>query len=192
MTATIGSFLKTHRESLALKQKDVADAVGVSSAYLNKVEKGDSIPSPACLEKLADALHLDFIDLYLFSLEEKKLPDTLMAALREYRALRPLLAPGMPVARFRTLIRSLNPDQVKRLLLIIESVTWMIHEAAHPTDETPPDRASPPFHTGSDGATGPRHRRRNGPEEPPRDEHGGPAVPRPYRESNGEDPVDLR
>jgi len=126
---SIGTYLKQRRESLSLKQKDVANSVGVSSAYLNKVEKGDSIPAPAFLEKIARTLELDFIDLYLRSLEDRPLPDTLMHAMREYRSLRPLLAPGMPVERFRSFIRSMSPEQTHRILLMIESVVLMIHEA---------------------------------------------------------------
>lgn len=126
---SIGAYLKQQRESLSLKQKDVADGAGVSSAYLNKVEKGDSVPAPAFLERIAGILNLDFVDLYLYSLEEKHLPEALMTEMREFRALRPLLAPGMPVERFRSFIRALPPDQVQRILLILESITLMIHDA---------------------------------------------------------------
>ncbi|MBN1296809.1 helix-turn-helix transcriptional regulator [bacterium] len=124
----LGVILRQRRESLKLKQKGVADQSGVSSAYLNKVEKGETVPTPAFLSKIADVLHLDFVDLYIASLEEKQAPAVLLDAMREYRAVRPLLAAGMPLDRFRSMTRSLSGRHVEQILLIVESIALMIHE----------------------------------------------------------------
>ena len=45
------------RNKLGLSQKDVADRVGVSKAYISLIEKGDRIPSVSILEHLALVLH---------------------------------------------------------------------------------------------------------------------------------------
>jgi len=124
----IGLLLRKRREELGLKQKDVAKAVGKSSAYLNKVEKGETTPAAMFLESISLPLQMDFIDLYLQSLEEKDLPAALMDEFRSYRTLRPLLARGMPMERFYSLTKNLDSEDLQRVLLIIESITLMINK----------------------------------------------------------------
>ena len=135
----IGLFLREQREKLGLKQKDVAEITGKSSAYLNKVEKGETTPAPGFLQKIAEPLQLEFIDLYIDSLEEKELPHELMQEMRDYKAIRPLLKQGMPLERFRSFTKNLTPMNMERLLLIIESVTLMINSSStvERADRTP-------------------------------------------------------
>ena len=122
----IGLFLREQREKLGLKQKDVAEITGKSSAYLNKVEKGETTPAAGFLQKIAKPLQLEFLDLYIDSLEEKDLPEELMQEMREYKVIRPLLKQGMRLERFRSFTKNLSPMNMERLLLIVESVTLMI------------------------------------------------------------------
>lgn len=121
----IGHYLKARREELQLKQIEVAQVIGKSSAYLTKVEKGLTTPTATFLESISVPLKLDFIDLYLRSLEDRDLPETLLTELRGYRTLRPLLEPGMPLKQFMNLTRDLPATDVKKIISIIELVTQM-------------------------------------------------------------------
>jgi transcriptional regulator with XRE-family HTH domain len=125
----IGKLLRSRRESLQIKQKDLADAVGLSSAYINRVEKGESKPAPGFLEKVSEELQLDFVDLYLYSLEDRQLPERLLIELRRLKSIRPLLEPGMPVHRFLKLTRNVSAEELDNILVILETMALLIHQA---------------------------------------------------------------
>jgi transcriptional regulator with XRE-family HTH domain len=131
MAVSIGQFLRNKRESLKMKQKDLADAVGLSSAYINRVEKGESKPAPGFLEKVSQILNLDYVDLYLQSLEDRHLPDTLIAELRNLKQLRPQFQPGKPLWRFQNCTHGLTEEEIETILLMVESVSLMIIKARH-------------------------------------------------------------
>ncbi|MBN1879566.1 helix-turn-helix domain-containing protein [bacterium] len=124
----IGKLLRNRREELNIKQKALADAIGLSSAYINRVEKGESKPAPGFLEKISEQLQLDFVDLYLYSLEDRQLPPRLLNELRRLKAIRPLLEPGMPISRFQKLIRDLSPEDIDSLLVILETISLLIRK----------------------------------------------------------------
>ena len=54
----MGSVLRARRKELGLTMKDVAEAVGVSPAYVWRLEKGRSQPSRATGKSLALVLHI--------------------------------------------------------------------------------------------------------------------------------------
>lgn len=131
MVDSIGQYLRNKRESLKLKQKDLAESVGLSSAYINRVEKGESKPAPGFLEKVSKILNLDYVDLYLQSLEDRNLPDTLLTELRNLKNLRPLFKPGQPLWRFQSCTHNLTAEEIENILLMVESMSLMIINARH-------------------------------------------------------------
>lgn len=131
---SIGKIIRARREELNMKQKALADAVGLSSAYINRVEKGESKPAAGFLEKISLPLQLDFIDLYLYSLEDRQLPQRLLEELRRWKAIRPLLEPGMPIERFRSLIHNLSADEIDSVLVILETVSLLIQHRQTPDE----------------------------------------------------------
>jgi len=124
----IGLFLRERRELLGLKQKHVAQKTGISSAYMNKVEKGETTPTPAFLEKIAVPLELDFVDLFLQSLEERSYPESLLIEMREFRKLRPMLLEGMPLERLWAFIKGLSEKDTSRIVTIVEMISLMLKE----------------------------------------------------------------
>jgi transcriptional regulator with XRE-family HTH domain len=123
---SVAEYLKERRTYLKLKQKDLADIVGVTSAHINRIEGGLTKASPGFLQKVAEALGLDVVNLYILSLEERNLPEALMTELREMNSIRPLLKPGMPLKRFHQLTQSLSPEQIDSLLVILEIFVGLI------------------------------------------------------------------
>ncbi|GBF32604.1 hypothetical protein DCCM_0800 [Desulfocucumis palustris] len=51
-----GIILKSIRESRMMTQKDLAEQAGIAQSHLNKIEKGNRMPSDQVLYKLAEAL----------------------------------------------------------------------------------------------------------------------------------------
>ncbi|MCD4654167.1 helix-turn-helix domain-containing protein [bacterium] len=131
----IGLYLRERREKLGLKQITVAKSTGKTSAYLNKVEKGESTPTPAYLEKISVPLELDFVDVYLQSMEDRDLPEILREEIRSFRSLRPLLLPGMPVEQFIAFTKQLSPENVRRILLIVETIYLMTRQSVEKISE---------------------------------------------------------
>ncbi len=123
---SIGQFLRNRRESLNIKQKDLAEAVGLSSAYINRVEKGQSKPAPGFLEKVAKILDLDPLELYLKSLESRNIPDILVAELQNLKKFKALLEPEKPLARFQAITHHLSDEEINTILIIVESIALMI------------------------------------------------------------------
>lgn len=55
----IGNTIKNRRKELKITQADLADLAEVNLVTLNKLERGQSNPSLAVVEKLADVLGLE-------------------------------------------------------------------------------------------------------------------------------------
>lgn len=77
--------MKRARLNAGLKQNELARRLGVSGAYMAKLEKGGNRPSPEFVARLAELLELDPVPLFLLSLEESRLPAGLMDAVRRLR-----------------------------------------------------------------------------------------------------------
>jgi len=60
----VRKFLKEARKSKGLKQKDVADAVGISCAAYSNIEIGKRDPSVKLAKKIALLLGLDWTEFF--------------------------------------------------------------------------------------------------------------------------------
>ncbi len=128
---SIYDYIKERRIYLKLKQNELADLVNVSSAHINRIEGGLTKPSPGFLVKIANALDLDVINLYVLSLEERDIPEEIMNELRHLNSIRPLLVPGMPLNRFQKIIQNLSSDQVESLLQILDVISDLIIQSSN-------------------------------------------------------------
>ncbi|MCH5283905.1 MAG: helix-turn-helix transcriptional regulator [Treponema sp.] len=62
--------MKTRRKALGLSQIDLAEKTGSAANYISKIEAERQFPSVEMIEKLAEALQIDTVD--LFSLANQK------------------------------------------------------------------------------------------------------------------------
>lgn len=64
ISENFGSLIKHLRESKGYSLKDLEQATGISSSYINRIEKGErKAPSYRIIEKLAEALNQDVAEL---------------------------------------------------------------------------------------------------------------------------------
>jgi transcriptional regulator with XRE-family HTH domain len=59
-----GELLRRSRERLGMSRRDLVEATGLSYPYISQLETGYRQPSPAAIQKLADALQLSLDDLF--------------------------------------------------------------------------------------------------------------------------------
>ena len=59
MRVTFAQLCRTTRVRLRLTQQDLADRLGISRAYLAKIELGQANPSMALVDRVADALGIE-------------------------------------------------------------------------------------------------------------------------------------
>lgn len=62
--ACLAQNMKYHRKRLGLSQASLAEKAGTASNYIALIEVGKSFPSLPMLEKIADALEIDALDLF--------------------------------------------------------------------------------------------------------------------------------
>lgn len=68
----LGEIIKTDRQRLKLRIKDLADKIGVHPTYITYIEKHGKIPSPTLMEKIKNVLGDEMLDtIYL----KTKYPD---------------------------------------------------------------------------------------------------------------------
>lgn len=63
----IGSYLKEQRIRCALSLKDIYEKCGITDSKLSRIERGEKIPDPTELKKLAQAYGLDVISLFVMA-----------------------------------------------------------------------------------------------------------------------------
>jgi transcriptional regulator with XRE-family HTH domain len=68
---TLSKVIKSGRETKGLLLREVASLIEVDTAMISKFEKGDRNPTRTQLQKLADALDLNFENLLTLRLSEK-------------------------------------------------------------------------------------------------------------------------
>lgn len=68
---TLAEVLKSSRESKGLLLREVASLIDVDTAMISRFEKGDRNPTRPQLQKLSDALDLNFEELLTLWLSEK-------------------------------------------------------------------------------------------------------------------------
>lgn len=71
----LSELLKSKRETKGLLLREVAYKVGVDTALISKIEKGDRKPTREQIEKLAVALDIDYNKLLTLWLSEKVYED---------------------------------------------------------------------------------------------------------------------
>ena len=59
-----GDLLRQSRERLGMSRRDLVEATGLSYPYISQLETGYRQPSPAAIQRLADALRLSLDDLF--------------------------------------------------------------------------------------------------------------------------------
>ena len=59
--------MKSRRKVLGLSQIDLAEKTGSAANYISKIEAGRQFPSVEMIEKLADALQMDTVELFALS-----------------------------------------------------------------------------------------------------------------------------
>lgn len=62
----VGAFLRDHRQHLGLSQEAFAVEVGVHRTYMGSVERGEENLTLRSVEKLADLIEADPIDMLTF------------------------------------------------------------------------------------------------------------------------------
>lgn len=55
---TVGERIRAIRESKGIAQYKLADDIHISPSFLNRIEKGSSVPSLECVCNVAKALHV--------------------------------------------------------------------------------------------------------------------------------------
>lgn len=60
----LGTFIRQRREALGLSIGELAERIGVAKSLVLYWERGDKLPKPANLQKLATALGVSFEDLF--------------------------------------------------------------------------------------------------------------------------------
>lgn len=63
--------MKSRRKELGLSQIELAEKVGSASNYISKIEAERQFPSVEMIEKLAEALQMDTVELFALSNQKK-------------------------------------------------------------------------------------------------------------------------
>ncbi len=63
----VGKIIREQRESIPLTLNQLADISGASSSHLSRIEKGQRVPSPHILQKIAKPLGFDLNELLILS-----------------------------------------------------------------------------------------------------------------------------
>ena len=71
----IGKGIKEIRIQRKLKQKELAELIGISRTSMTMIEKGHKEPSKKNLLKICDSLQTNPITLHFYSIEEKDVPE---------------------------------------------------------------------------------------------------------------------
>jgi transcriptional regulator with XRE-family HTH domain len=73
----LGEYIQQHREALGLSLRAVARQAAIAPSGLSDIENGRRIPTPDTLQRIAEALQIDYEDLYAVSgiSRPEKLPE---------------------------------------------------------------------------------------------------------------------
>ncbi len=64
--------MKARRKDLGISQADLAERINTSPNYISKIESEKQFPSVQMIEKIAESLGIDSVDLFSTKREEKK------------------------------------------------------------------------------------------------------------------------
>ena len=103
---TLANKIRFFREQHGLSQRALAEAAGVSAAALSQIESGQTSPSVATLEKLADGLG---ISMAAFFLDRREATDVEIFSMdAAMRRTRPSRFTTMPASHTTGAIRSMK------------------------------------------------------------------------------------
>ena len=81
MDVPIGRTARSLRDTLGLTQREMAEALGITTVHLSNIENGKAIPSPALLDKFREVWDIDLYVLAWCQLGDSgKLPERLRNA----------------------------------------------------------------------------------------------------------------
>jgi transcriptional regulator with XRE-family HTH domain len=99
----LGRRIKAERSARHLTQQELADAAGMDTAHLSRIESGKAIPSINMTKKLADALGLPIATLFS-DVPAHKVPDQGWAG------------------KMGAMVREMTPQQRSRVLRVLKSI----------------------------------------------------------------------
>ena len=97
-TMTIGDKIKSIRIQKGLTQEILAEKTNVSTRTIQRIENNEVDPRSYTLEKIADALQIDFKEFSNFQFENTKKEDTQLLALLHLSGLFVLLFPPILIS----------------------------------------------------------------------------------------------
>jgi transcriptional regulator with XRE-family HTH domain len=101
--ALLGSRVREERKSRHLTQQELADAAGMDTAHLSRIESGKAVPSINMAKKLADALGLPIAALFS-DIPAHKVPDQRWAG------------------KMGAMVRDMTPKQRSKVLRVLKSI----------------------------------------------------------------------
>ncbi len=63
----LGEYIRQRRGVTKMSLRDLADATGMTRGWLSYIENGQRTPTPETLQRIAEALGVDYEDLYAVS-----------------------------------------------------------------------------------------------------------------------------
>lgn len=68
----LGLKVKEIRKSRKITQEKLSEIIGVDNGYISKLEVGQNFPSLGTLEKIANALDVELVEFFRFSVSKEK------------------------------------------------------------------------------------------------------------------------
>jgi len=88
----LASNMKLYRKNLGFSQAKLAEIIDISDNYIALIESGRRFPSIKILEKIAEALNIDTLELFLINpaklTENKNLKKAILADIEQILAVR--------------------------------------------------------------------------------------------------------
>ncbi|MBN1354714.1 helix-turn-helix transcriptional regulator [bacterium] len=115
-------LIKIARKGRNMTQIQLGDKMGVSGAYIAKIEKGGQCPSAQFLEKLSDILEIELAELFFSSQLECRHPERLREMIRRFHATHVLLKNNIPLARLMGKLQDMDPSVRNRCLELMNGI----------------------------------------------------------------------
>ena len=119
---TMAAMIKKARNDLGLTQNELAGKMGITGAYIAKLEKGGVSPSPVFVEKISQILNIDRFDLFLASIQESRLPEMLHQDIDSLRINRQNLMKNADVTSIMERLLKLAEEHRKAMTEICENI----------------------------------------------------------------------
>ena len=105
----LGEKLRATRREKNLTQKELGDLAGLSYKYVGEIERAEKNPSIDVLNRIADALKIDLLELIDVN------PPTVASKEEE--------AKKAQIARIEKVLKNLDPDQLGKLLKVAKIIS---------------------------------------------------------------------